>query len=106
MRNQSRRSPCRARDMRFPWPLHVPNRLLLARAVPVALVITGTVGFMLIEGWSLFDSLYMTVITLTTVGYLEVHEMSPAGRAFTMALCLGGVFTLFYMATELIRAVV
>jgi voltage-gated potassium channel len=82
------------------------NRLLLALTVPVLLVVAGTVGYMLIEGWSLFDSLYMTVITITTVGYLEVHEMSPAGRAFTMVLLLGGVFTLFYTATEVIRAIV
>lgn len=86
--------------------LLLPRRLLLALAVPVVLVVGGTAGYMLIEGWSLFDALYMTVITLTTVGYLEVHEMSPAGRAFTMIVLLGGVFTLFYTATELIRAVV
>src|SRR5262245_33042892 len=48
----------------------------------------------------------MTVITLTTVGYLEVHEMSNTGRAFTMFLALSGIFTLFYAATEMIRSVV
>src|SRR5262245_38049203 len=61
---------------------------------------------MVIEGWPLFDALYMTVITLTTVGFLEVRELSPAGRAFTMFLCLGGIFTLFYTAMEIIRVVV
>jgi voltage-gated potassium channel len=72
-----------------------------------ALIVVGTLGYWLIEDqFSLFDALYMTVITLTTVGYLEVHEMSAAGRSFTMILLLGGVFTLFYTATELIRAVV
>jgi voltage-gated potassium channel len=82
------------------------NRLLLALMVPLLLVFAGTLGYTLIEGWSLFDSLYMTVITITTVGYLEVHEMSAAGRSFTMILLLGGVFTLFYTATEVIRAIV
>jgi voltage-gated potassium channel len=66
----------------------------------------GTLGFVLIEGWPAFDALYMTVITLTTVGYLEVHPLSQAGRAFTMVLALGGVFTFFYVAGDLIRGMV
>jgi voltage-gated potassium channel len=50
----------------------------------------GVAGFRLLEGFSLLDSLYMTVITLTTVGFGEVHPLSPAGRVFTMLLILGG----------------
>jgi voltage-gated potassium channel len=78
----------------------------LLLSIPVVLVLLGTVGYHLIEGWGLFDSLYMTVITVTTVGYLEVHELSREGRAFTMLLALGGVFTLFYAASEILRAAV
>ena len=52
---------------------------------------------MLIEKWSLFDALYMTVITLTTVGYNEVHDLSQPGRAFSIVLILSGVGTMFYM---------
>src|SRR5689334_14980508 len=48
----------------------------------------------------------MTVTTLTTVGYGEIHPLSATGRVFTMVLLLGGVFTLFYAATEMIRGVV
>jgi voltage-gated potassium channel len=48
----------------------------------------------------------MTVITVTTVGYLEVHTLSTEGRTFTMLLALGGVFTLFFAASEILRAVV
>src|SRR4029077_8292171 len=65
-----------------------------------------TLGYHFIEGWSYFESLYMTVITLTTVGYKEVHDLSYAGQWFTIFLCLGGVFILFYPATEVIRAVI
>ncbi|MEW5848652.1 MAG: potassium channel protein [Myxococcota bacterium] len=83
-----------------------PVRLAVAASVPFLLVALGTAGYHFIEGWSLFDSLYMTIITLTTVGFLEVHDLSTAGRAFTMALLSGGVFTMFFFATEVIRAVV
>ena len=83
-----------------------PYRLIIAAALPVVLIVIGTGGYMLIEGWSLRDGLYMTVITLTTVGYREVHELSAAGEAFTMALALGGVFTLFYAATAVISGLV
>ncbi len=84
----------------------LPRRLLVLLLVPVVLLVAGTVGYALIEGWSYFDALYMTVITLSTVGYAETHELSAAGRTFTMLLILGGVFTLVYAATEGIRAVV
>jgi voltage-gated potassium channel len=59
-----------------------------------------------VEGWGFFDALYMSVITLTTVGYLEVHPLSAGGRVFTMGYLLAGVFTMFYAATEIVRAVV
>lgn len=66
----------------------------------------GTVGYRLIERWPWMDAFYMTVITVSTVGFSEVHPLSPAGRLFTIALIAGGVFTVFFAATELIRAAV
>lgn len=51
---------------------------------------------MFLENWNFFDSLYMTIITLTTVGYHEVHDLSQVGRAFSMVLILSGVGTMFY----------
>jgi voltage-gated potassium channel len=74
--------------------------------VLIGLVVVGTAGYVLVEGWGLLDALYMTVITITTVGFLEVHPLGAAGRFFTMGLALGGVFTAFYAAAELIRSVV
>ena len=82
------------------------RRVYLAVAVLAALLVAGTLGYVVIEGWPAFDALYMTVITLTTVGYLEVHPLSTAGRAFTMAIALGGIFTLFYLGADLVRAIV
>src|ERR1051325_3869672 len=82
------------------------RQFYLTLAVPVLLVIAGTAGYAVLEGWSFFDALYMTAITITTVGFMEVHPLSTGGRLFTSLLALGGVFTLFYAATSMIRAVV
>ena len=57
----------------------------------VVVVVAGTVGFHLIEGWTWFDGLYMVVTTLTTIGYQEVHPLSHAGRIFNVFVILGGV---------------
>lgn len=68
-----------------------------AAAIAAAgVVVVGTVGFMWIESWAFVDALYMTVITLSTVGYGEVQPLSPAGRIFAVALIIGGVATLGY----------
>jgi voltage-gated potassium channel len=79
---------------------------VLALSVPVLLVLLGTFGYRAVEGWTLGEALYMTVITITTVGFQEVHPLSPEGRVFTMLLALGGVFTVLYAATAAIRAIV
>jgi voltage-gated potassium channel len=85
----------------------VPRPVLRSLAIMSALVVVGTVGYPLIEGgpWGLFDGLYMTVITLLTIGYGEIpKELSTGGRAFTMVLAFGGVFTFAYYASEMVRA--
>lgn len=81
-------------------------RVLLKSMSLVALVLAGTMGYWLIEEqYDLFDALYMTVITLSTIGYGEIHELSRAGRAFTILLVLGGVSTFAYVITEFISRV-
>lgn len=84
----------------------LPFRFLLLVLVPIGLASVGTLGYRLIEGWSWFDALYMTVITLSTIGYGETHPLSAPGRWFTIVLILGGVFTVLYSATEVIRGIV
>ena len=71
------------------------KRFLLIVASLSATLLIGTVGFMWVEGWTLFDSLYMSLITLTTVGYGEVHPLSFKGRVFASFLMLVGVTTVF-----------
>jgi voltage-gated potassium channel len=70
------------------------KRLLLIAGLFAAVIIIGTSGFKLIEGWSLFDSFFMTLVTLTTIGG-EVHPLSFRGRVFDSFLMLIGVTTLF-----------
>ena len=72
----------------------------------LALLLAGSLGFMWLEGWNFFDSLYMTVTTLTTVGYGETHPLNRIGRIYNMALILTGMGVLFYIIGSLARVVV
>src|SRR5215213_1843049 len=84
----------------------LPRPVAVMTLVPVVLLTLGTAGFHLLEGLPLFDALYLTVVTLTTIGYGDIVPRTMPGRVFTMGLILGGVFTLLYAATALIRVVV
>ncbi len=84
----------------------LPRRLLLIICVPSLLILAGTLSYHFIEGWSLFDSLYFTIVTLTTIGYGDLVPRSGGGKLFTMVLALGGVFTLFYLAADFLRVVI
>lgn len=67
------------------------------------LLLTGTIGYMIIEGYSFFDALYMTVITISTVGYLEVHPLSQAGRIFTIVILLINIVAFTFFVTYISR---
>lgn len=83
-----------------PWLsiLRELSRSLTFLLALVLLTILGTICYHKIEGWSLFDSLYMTVITIASVGFMEVHPLTESGRTLTMILIvLGfGVMTVLY----------
>jgi len=72
----------------------------------LAILVLGSLGFVWLEGWPFLDALYMTVTTLTTVGYGETHPLSPWGRVYNMGLILAGMGFLFYIVTSLARVVV
>jgi voltage-gated potassium channel len=75
------------------------RQLQLAAALLAVVVAAGTTGYVAIEGWSVWDAFYMTVISVSTVGYREVHDLSRAGQAFTAVLLILGVGTAFYAFT-------
>jgi voltage-gated potassium channel len=77
----------------FPTGVGVHVRIWLVAVTVVVLV--GASGYMLFEGWHIGDALYMTVITLTTVGFREVRELDGSGRLWTMMLSVAGVAIIF-----------
>ena len=77
--------------------MNVPRKLLFSILMLLVVVLFGIFGYTWIEGWDLLDSLYMTIITLSTVGYGEVREIGPGGRVFTVLLIVFGLFTITYI---------
>lgn len=74
----------------------ITGRLRSVFVALTAVILLGVFGYSLIEGWSFFDALYMTVITIASVGYGEVRPLTANGRIFTMFLILFGSGTLIY----------
>jgi voltage-gated potassium channel len=89
-----------ARQLPFPW------RLLLLWCIPPLLIAVGTVSYRLTEGWSWFESFYMGVVTLTSLGYADKHAVSAAGHVVTIVLALVGISTIALAATELLRTII
>lgn len=84
----------------------VRNRLGMLLFLFLGVIIFGTIGYMLLEGWTVTDALYMTVITLTTVGFGETYPLSQTGRLFTIALIATGVSIVAYSSTTVVQMLV
>lgn len=83
-----------------------PKRIYFSLAALLLIVLLGMLGYHLLEGWSLFDSLYMTIITLATIGYGEVHPLTVGGRVFTIVLIVLGVTAAGFIFTTLTQTLV
>ena len=83
-------------------------KILLLRIISALfiLIVGGTFGYVLIEGWDFFDALYMVIITITTTGYGEVKPLSSAGRVLSIILMVAGIGTFFYGLNVIIPALV
>lgn len=79
-----------------------PSRreILMSSLALLVLFAIGTTGYALIEGWSWMDGLYMTFITLSTIGFQEVHSLSDAGRLFTLSLGITGIGLLTFVVAR------
>ena len=84
-----------------PWRQFATGVVLLLLLLGI-----GTLGYRLIEGWSLLDAVYMTVTTVTTVGFREIQPLSTAGRIFTIFLILLGVGVALYILVGIVSLVV
>jgi voltage-gated potassium channel len=79
------------------------RHLRFSIAALVSVIAFGTLGYAMIEDWQAFDALYMTIITLATVGFREVHELSPEGKVFTIVLIISGTGIIAYTLSSLIQ---
>jgi voltage-gated potassium channel len=81
-------------------------KLFLPLIIICAVILIGIIGFMMIEGFSLLDATYMTVITVTTVGYEEVGKLSKTGKVFNILLIISSFVTFAYALAKLTQYVV
>ena len=82
------------------------KQLGFAVLVLLLTVFIGTVGFLVIEGWSVGDAFYMTIISLTTTGFQEVAPLSPAGRGLTVFIIVGGITSLAFVGGRVLQLAV
>ena len=82
------------------------RKLVMSVLISVTILFFGTLGYMIIEDWPFLDAFYMTVITLTTVGFGEIHKLGHAGRIFTIVLIFVGVGVILYIITMVTQFVV
>ncbi len=82
------------------------RELVFGASAVVALLAVGTAGYVVLEGWSPMDAFYMTVITLTTIGFSEVRPLDPPGKLFTVALALIGIGTFATIASRAVQILV
>src|ERR1700683_2730442 len=82
------------------------RRIALIAALIVFTMFLGTVGFWLLEDYPLFDAFYMTLITITAVGYQEIRPLSHAGRVFNSFLIFFGVTAMFVAAGAMTQTII
>jgi voltage-gated potassium channel len=107
MRAMAERSGSNKRSERTVYEPRVALRRIESALLALGIItVVGVLGYMVFEEWSFTDAVYMTVITLTTVGYREVRTLDTTGQLWTMLLLITGVGTLFYAAVSSVELVV
>ena len=82
------------------------RRIIVVIFSLLIILLVGSAGYMVLEGWSFFEGLYMTVISLTTVGFGEVRPLSFSGRVFTILLIFSGIGLMFYVISAITGMVI
>ena len=82
------------------------GKIYIPALIGFFVILIGTVGYSLIEGWDVLDALYMTIITVATIGYGEVKPLSNTGRWFTLFIIVFGVGTMAYLIGQFTRVMV
>ena len=82
------------------------RRTLFVFGIILIILCIGTIGFSLIEGWQVFDALYMTLTTITTVGYQEIRPLDRAGRVFNSFIILFGVTAMFFAVGAMTQTII
>jgi voltage-gated potassium channel len=82
------------------------KHLLISITLSLIIIFSGTAGYMIIEGWRFLDALYMTIITISTVGYREVNQVGDLGRIFTIVVVFTGVGFTLYVAGAVVQFMV
>jgi voltage-gated potassium channel len=79
------------------------KKILTLGALLLAVIALGTLGYVVLAGGSFIDALYMTIITVTTVGFKEAFPLTPVGKAFTIVLIVTGLGLVFYFLNTIIE---
>lgn len=85
---------------------HGARQIGVAALILLVAISLGTGGFMIIEGWSFLDSLYMTIISITTTGFSEVHPLSPAGRGLTVFIIMAGIASIAFLGGRIVQLLI
>ncbi len=82
------------------------TRLLIGSGFLAAVLLIGTIGFVILEGWSLLESFFTTLLIVSTLGFSDLRPVDTYGRALTIVLILAGVGTLYYIAVTLAQSAI
>lgn len=82
------------------------TRLRISLFLLVSIILFGTFGYSIIEGMSLFDSFYMTLITISTVGFSEITPLTQAGRLITVVIIVSGISLLTYTLGQIAQVII
>lgn len=83
----------------------IKNKVVLSVYLLLFVLVYGSVGYCLIEKWSIFESVYMTVITVSTIGFQEIHTLSDVGRVFTLTLVFFGLGVMAFCVNNGVRTI-